>query len=374
MWLGAWICLLVWGVVTTQILPVIYSNAGTSELAAYDQFARGWARLPGVKAILSPWLRWDTTWYLIIAKYGYQARQASTAFPPLYPLATRLVGQILGGQYLLGALLVSWSAFFGACYLLVDWIKAEKMQVLESRVIQFMLFFPTGFFFFAGYTESLFLLFALLGWRFAIRGKWVLTGILGALAILTRFIGVCLFIPFLSIFWDQFRAGKTRWTSVLWLGLMPAAYIGWSWYSRIVYGVMPSDALHLNWAQHFDWPWIGLLGSIEAILTRPISDVYFAYIDLIVVGIAVFSTGYLLREKKVPEGLFVLAVLLISLVKVTDQGLLGSVGRFLIPVFPLYLYQPKILEKSIVARLILYVSISLWLMSSAMFFTWNWIA
>ena len=38
------------------------------------------------------WQRHDTLLYLEIAEHGYERREATIVFPPLYPLAIRAVG------------------------------------------------------------------------------------------------------------------------------------------------------------------------------------------------------------------------------------------------------------------------------------------
>ncbi|MBN2044863.1 MAG: hypothetical protein JW757_07580 [Anaerolineales bacterium] len=369
--LAVWILLLIWGVLSTELLPVVPNRAPRSSHLTIESFAPGWAPGSLGDRVFSPWLRWDTLWYLQIARDGYQADQASVAFPPLYPLAARLAGGLLGENYLIGGLLVSWMSCFGACRLLAE--RAVSRGMDAGKVIRLMLFFPTAFFLFAGYTESLFLLLVLLAWREAESGRWWWVGLVGGAAVLTRFIGVLLVIPLGVIWLDQFRAKHHKIFSILWFLPMPLAYFGWFWLANTLFGTDPSKALHLSWAQHFDLPWVGLLGSLSAIFTQPLSEVLFAYVDILAIAIAWASGFWLLLKRKWPEGLFVLAFVVISLVKVTDKGMLGSSARFIVPLFPIFLYQPEWMGHPVWSRVVLYGSVLLWLFSAAMFFTWNWI-
>ena len=59
------------------------------------------------------WQRLDTLYYLEIAVRGYSAGNGTVVFPPFYPLLIRLVGVVLGGQYLLAAIFISSVACVG---------------------------------------------------------------------------------------------------------------------------------------------------------------------------------------------------------------------------------------------------------------------
>ena len=66
-----------------------------------------------VRGLAAPAARWDASWYLVIAHYGYRPDLGSftssrTAFFPLYPLglhaiATSGVPPVLAGSFLLDA-------------------------------------------------------------------------------------------------------------------------------------------------------------------------------------------------------------------------------------------------------------------------------
>src|SRR5258707_14025527 len=74
------------------------------------------------------------------------------------------------------------------------------------RTWLFLCIFPTAFFFFAAYNESLFLLLTASAFLAMRRQKWWLAGILGFLAALTRSAGLFLVIPFL---WELWMARET---------------------------------------------------------------------------------------------------------------------------------------------------------------------
>jgi Gpi18-like mannosyltransferase len=237
--------LIIWGNISTRIFPLEPYNSQTQSVLAYEIFAPGWASRGIIRSFLEPWQRWDTNFYLHIAKEGYSVSSSLVAFLPLYPSLIRLVAKLLGGQYLLAALLISWSAIFGSCFLLEERFNKMADQKTAVRGIRNLLFFPTAFFFFAGYTESLFLFFVLLAWRYADRGKWLLAGVVGALATITRFIGVVLVVPFGWNLLQNWRKSKTY--SFVGVLLVPAAYIGWGFLVERIYHIQPDMALSSGW-------------------------------------------------------------------------------------------------------------------------------
>ena len=155
----------------------------------------GWVAPPlghGWHAIATSFERQDALWFLRIATTGYAAGDGSAAFFPLYPLLVRAVSWLLGGHPLLGALLVSHIAFFGSLLVLYDLTTREFSEPVARRAIVYIAIFPTAFFFFAPYSESLFLLLSLVAFREARLGRWGGAALAGALAALTRSLGIVL--------------------------------------------------------------------------------------------------------------------------------------------------------------------------------------
>lgn len=367
------IVLIFWGYLITQVIPLSESCSHVTEEISYEEVASGFTIKQPFRSVLEPWLRWDTIWYMKITKYGYHSASPEVAFPPLYPLLIRMLGKLLGGQYLLASLIISWSAFFGSCYLLNERIEQKYKDKNMKNGIRYMLFFPSAFFFYAGYTESLFLLFVLLAWHHADQKDWFRVGLLGALAVLTRFVGIFLILPFGYMWWkNTFR--KTNVMSIFSIMLIPLAFLFWGNYTSANYDISPSSALNLGWALHFDWPWVGIIGSIQKIFSSPISSTIYIFFDLVVVVVAFSSLMWWLKRKKIEEAFFICGTLLISLMKIPNIGTLGSTSRYILPLFPIYLTRPIFLENKLCSLIILFCSTTLWLLCATMFFTCNWIA
>lgn len=150
---------------------------------------------------LSDWLfnvftQFDSGWYLNIARIGYAGDQAA-AFFPLYPAAVAL-GAVVTRSYVVAAVLVSLvAAGIGAVCL--DRIGRELLGDREARdAVLLLATFPAAFVFTSAYPEGLFLAFATGATLAALRGRSVLAGVLGGLAVGTKLIGLAL-VPLLAL-------------------------------------------------------------------------------------------------------------------------------------------------------------------------------
>ncbi|MGI8586710.1 MAG: mannosyltransferase family protein [Chloroflexia bacterium] len=145
-----------------------------------------WDRLVGV------WAHWDGLWYLQIASSGYRPGDGTTAFFPLYPWAVGAFGALLGGRYLLAGVVLSSLIFAGVLLLLYRLVSEQYPEGTASRAVLYLAIFPTAFFFWAVYSEGLFLLLALGMFYAASHRRWLPAGLCLAAALWTRPFGVVL--------------------------------------------------------------------------------------------------------------------------------------------------------------------------------------
>ena len=110
---------------------------------------------------LEPWQRWDTLHYQAIAERGYEAFDSALFVPPLYPGLIRLGSALMGTESLISALVVSNVAALAGMAAFYSLAREELADPSWARrAVLYLSIFPTAFFWFAGYTESLLLLFA----------------------------------------------------------------------------------------------------------------------------------------------------------------------------------------------------------------------
>src|SRR5436309_364460 len=88
-WRALWTSRVV--VLASGVFAVLQFGRGHGS-GAYDP-ARLTAPFPYLgNLVVSPLARWDSVWYLAIARHGYDHAAARTAFYPLYPLLIRIFG------------------------------------------------------------------------------------------------------------------------------------------------------------------------------------------------------------------------------------------------------------------------------------------
>lgn len=140
----------------------------------------------------------DGVHYIFIAKNGYQ--RSESAFFPLYPFLLQTLNPIFLYNYPLTGFFISlFSTVAGVIFFtkLLDLTIKDFGQKIWS--VLFLILFPTSFFFFCVYSESLFFFLAVTSIYFFFKEQYSSSFLLGALAALTRFMGLFLIIPFLMM-------------------------------------------------------------------------------------------------------------------------------------------------------------------------------
>jgi hypothetical protein len=218
--------------------------------------------------IISIWQRWDARWYELIAQSGYHNGSGTDAFFPLYPLLTRGVslltfGHNPGGNVIWAQLVVSSIAFFFAVGLLYKLMRLDVGPVTAQLAVLLLVFFPTGFFLLAPYTESLYLALSVGAFYLARRGHPWAAGLVGFAAALTRTQGVLL-APALA--WEYIRQrrrhGKWPGTALLAAGLPVLALVVFTEYLHRSVGD-PASALAIQeaWGYAITAPWDAMAAS-----------------------------------------------------------------------------------------------------------------
>jgi Gpi18-like mannosyltransferase len=293
---------------------------------------------PGWQVLFTAWERFDALWFLRIADAGYRSGDGSAAFFPLYPLAIRIVSIILFGRPFAASVLVSNAAFLGA---LVMTYRLTAMEFDERRArttVVLLAFFPTSYFFLMPYSESLFLLLAVGAFWGARRGRWGLAAACGALAALTRSVGLVLG-PALAVEALHQRAeGRRAWPGLLaaaGTGLGTIAYLAW-WQARTGDWLAPFSRQE-NWQREFSWPWMTLWNGTRSAF-RFIGEANGGYwlVDWLIVVVVLTVSGFALLRYRPAYGIYLSASLLIPLCLVFTDRPLMSMPRFALTLFPAF--------------------------------------
>jgi hypothetical protein len=157
--------------------------------------------------LLGTWQRWDACWYERIATLGYHQGDPSVTFFPLFPLLMRVISAPLAGDLTLSGLLVSGLAYIVAVAGLYRLVTRDFDESIARRAVLYLSIFPAAFFFFAPFSEALFLCLAVWTILLAREGKWGWATAAAFLVGLTRAQGALLIVP---LAWELFRLWRAR--------------------------------------------------------------------------------------------------------------------------------------------------------------------
>jgi hypothetical protein len=331
--------------------------------------------------LLGPWQRFDALHYLRIARQGY-VEVADSVFPPLFPLAIRAAGtpfRLLlptGQANLLVAILMANMAMIAAFVLLYRVAAAELPEpAAATRTVIYLALFPTGFFWVAPYTESLFLLLALGSVWAARRGRFWLAGSLGLLAALTRLTGWGLVVP-LAYEYARQRGLFGNWRRLDGAALaclLPAlglvAFLG----GRAWLGLPSIATIYRDfWHQTTSFP--GL--DVWRVVSRMVQgEAKFTFVfDLFCLLFLIATTILAFRRLGATYGLYSVMMLLFMLLPTSELKPLFSFSRYTLAFFPSFMVLGMAGRSPWINRLVLYPSFALYLYLSGQFFVWGWVA
>lgn len=308
---------------------------------------------PGWHNLFTVWERFDALWFLRIADQGYRASDGSAAFFPLYPLLVRLVSGVLGGRPLAASLLVSNAALLGALTFLYDLTRAEISDAAARTTVVLVCTFPSAFFLFAPYSESTFLLLAVLALWAARRERWALAGAAGFGAALTRNIGAVVALALLVEAIQRWREGERVWVpgvaAAFGAGLGTLAYLAF-WQVKTGDWLAPIHQ-QANWERVFSWPWSTLVEGTRTAF-RYVGNTNGAYwlIDWLLVLPVLAASLLALTRYRWAFRVYLWGGLLAPLSFIFEGRPLMSMPRFVLPLFPAFWVMAAVLERRRVPR------------------------
>jgi hypothetical protein len=248
-------------------------------------------RVNGVYQSLQLWNHWDSAHYLRLAQFGYSSNDVLQSwFYPLFPWCVRFFAYFTRGDFYIAGLVVSAVAGTAAVVMLRRLVELDHSRAVALRSAWFLLIFPTVYFFHIAYTEALFISLVI-GSIFAARtNRWLVAGVVGALAFATRPTGIVL-IPALGVEAIHQWSLRRRWDwRFLYLAIVP---VGFGIYLLVNWKIT-GDPFWFLWnrqrlfAMHFGRPWEGMWGAIGNFRRGPTDaemvgaqELYFAILSLI---------------------------------------------------------------------------------------------
>lgn len=360
-----------WNISDGRAIEGLYTNSTLpkAKTGAADIFP--YFGIPPYRGVwLGMWQRFDANWYLSIAQNGYGHISGDVHFPPLFPILIRGAAPLVGNTFLAG-LIISHLATLFALKILYDLFKQWGDGANARRALLFFIIYPTSFFLFSAYSESLFLVAALLAFGAMNSYKWHWAGFWIFCAILIRLQGVALIAPMLFMMSrDRLFLRKLD----QWAGLIVASTAG------VLYLYLRSQQATesaLPWVEanlhaRLVFPWESYVYSIRMLFSGTSS-----FIDVLnwlaaTLFLVLLAWGW----KKIPVEytIYTLASLLIIMTRVVETQPLVSMSRYTLTFFPAFYILSVAGKNPWLRRVIVYLSIPLNLYLSGQFFLWGWVA
>ncbi len=405
--LSSWRTALRWAIVAVVVSRLVVWVAGLTALsiwgvydvrpAAFDPqaFTRPFGELGN--ALVGPTARWDSVWFLTIAEDGYSGDASRAAFFPLYPGLIALLAPVFGS--LMAGVIISVTCFTAALAAFFRLASLELGAGAARWGTMALALFPGAFWFSAVYSESLFLLLSVGAVLAARERRWLIAGVLGALAAATRSAGVLLVIPIALLWWDARRSDPDR-VPLAGLGAAFAVPLGLLatcvTFAVIGHGFFAPFDGQENWGRAFRGPWAGIVDGTSAawdgvrqLLHGPPPPLYFdkaggdpmaiarhnvlLWLTLVVAVVLLIGA---FRRLRPAHSAYALTALLLPLSYPVGPQPLMSLPRFVAVLYPLFLVAGVWLSRGPrwLGVLVLTISAVGLAVVSALVTDWRWVA
>jgi len=296
--------------------------------------------------------RYDSGWYLGIARGGYDAATAmaggrsNIAFFPVYPLLMRYVGRLFGrapADLYIGGIVISWTSFVLAMIVLYYLARLDLPRPRAERAVLLTAIFPFAFFFGVVYSESTFLLFTVLAFYGLRTRRWIGGGLAGAVAGATRVTGIMMWPALAVTAWQSAKPDhRDRGWALAALVLATGGFVA---YCSYIYAQSGHPFLWAVALQRWGYypggaPWTAPWRLVLALLTHPYvylaTDRMAPYDALNGMSAVLFTAAvpFVWRRLNAGYALFMIANLWLPL----SSGVFEGMGRYCAVMFPCFIW------------------------------------
>jgi Mannosyltransferase (PIG-V) len=159
---------------------------------------------------------WDGEHYLNLSENGYRAGSRSAAFYPLWPGLIHVAARVMRGHSLIAALLLANVFSLSAWILFHHLVSTAHGEETANSALALLLAYPGSLFYQFPYSESLFLLLAVLFFIGLSRDNYCIVAATGFLLPLTRATGIFCLLPLAWHLWEKAddRKARTGWNRI----------------------------------------------------------------------------------------------------------------------------------------------------------------
>lgn len=294
--------------------------------------------------------RWDGFWYKDIAQNGYSLKKrdelSNVVFFPIYPVLIKIASYYTFGNLALAGFSISAIFAFLTTIYLYKLVKEFHPQSDPIIAVFLLLIFPTAFFLNSVYTEATFLFFTIAAFYHTLKKQYLIAGIFGFFAALTRISGILLFLPLLI---EYFQANRKKLISfkALSLLLVPLGTTSFFSYLYLKFGnFMAYFAAEKIWGRGFSLHNLSLINNPAK--TNFILDIMFTIF-------AVVTTLVVAKKLRLSYAIYMLTSILVVL----SSGSVTGMGRYILVLFPIFILGASIKDK---------VASQIWVLISTLLF------
>lgn len=357
---------------------LLFDFAGTNLAFGKRVLAPGDVREHPAGYFSQAWCQWDCAWYDRIAAHGYTAAaygrsgMREEAFFPLFPFLARMLGDLIGSVRAAGLLVAHLGTLLGLWFVFLTallFVSEEKAR----RALILLLLFPGSLFYSAFYSEGLFLCVTAGSAYYFFKKQWLLCGLFGMLAMLTRSSAVVLGAAMgASLLYDLLKRRARFTPGMLWLGLFPAGLgifmliLHWS-----VGDALAFVSAQKAWGRELFFPVATVIRELRWVnpaFPREASNIHRIMDSAAAVGFLSVAAVMAVRRWHPVLWLYVMGAVLMSL----STGMVLSMVRFMAVLFPVFIYLADWAEDRRVERALIYAFTFFLAIYSVMFLNGKW--
>jgi Gpi18-like mannosyltransferase len=295
-----------------------------------------------VGLILQVLTSWDGAWYYRIIRDGYPSKipaeityemdEARAAFFPVYPMLVKAVDLVLPGGDVFAGVLVNF--VLGAAVVLLVGLLARQLfgDKIAYRTMLLMSFFPGSLALSLTYSEATLITLAAGCLLLLLRERWVMAGVLAAIATATRPNGLALVAACAVASWIAIRRDHA-WRSVAAPLLAPIGFVVFQLYLRVrtdewAWFRVQTEA----WDEGTSFGYTAVRNTYEAVL-HPLAsptDILTA-----VSVVVMFGMLWAMRKRQLPWPM--VAYVLVVLALMVLPSTVTARPRFLYTAFPAFI-------------------------------------